>query len=384
MANYTVWGKCATFRHSRSPPREFLDNRDRKGECSTARADLNDANASVGIFGVVVVKSLNILVCLMFVGCAHHQLNRNTLQQASVLSELYEQQVLTNLAMLSENPGSTPSFGLPNGGGTNLQHANTLNGGLNWNAFAFTGANLGLNGSRAVMQNWTLTPINDPRRLKLMKCAYQQAIDSGDSNCNLDCNEPLNRFLQSPKSMSKVPGRFFCVSEKAPNKSGCCNKVGEYCGCYVVVTKENFSSLSELTFVILEIATLPDAEIDNRLNPPATEAPTVDITESFIRIDSGGAPRLIQGSYQVDANDFKSIYRKNALPFKSLSMLSQDAVDAKAADASKSGSFDINDVNILPRPSVAPLQLNGLPRGQDPTSRIEALLQFNATPMISP
>ncbi|MFM2001710.1 MAG: hypothetical protein RI963_1136 [Planctomycetota bacterium] len=66
------------------------------------------------------MRGLSLLATLiavgLFSGCTHRQLRWNTTHQAQTLTDIYEQQVLDNLAMFVRNPNSTPFFAFPNAG----------------------------------------------------------------------------------------------------------------------------------------------------------------------------------------------------------------------------------------------------------------------------
>ena len=50
------------------------------------------------------------LLVFLFTGCQHLQLQRNTLRQASTLTDLEYDQVLTNLAMIRNTRDAMPYF----------------------------------------------------------------------------------------------------------------------------------------------------------------------------------------------------------------------------------------------------------------------------------
>ena len=45
-------------------------------------------------------------------------------------------------------------------------------------AFVFSTLGLNFGGQRTCLESYTLTPVNDPRKLELMRCAYQKAVRS--------------------------------------------------------------------------------------------------------------------------------------------------------------------------------------------------------------
>ncbi len=147
------------------------------------------------------LECIVVLLPLIACGCAHQQLRWNTVRQSRTLTDIYEQQVLDNLAMFVSEPNSLPFFSFPNAGGSNVMDTGAITGVLNW-AHGISGLNSGsltLNGSRNMTESWTLTPIIDPVKLQLMRCAYQQVV----SNCGIgeislhcpDCEKMRNAYL---------------------------------------------------------------------------------------------------------------------------------------------------------------------------------------------
>ena len=258
----------------------------------------------------------------MTLGCTHVQLQRNTVRQARTLSDIYEQQVLDNLAKFVYDINSLPHFSIADGG------TNTVNDQVSGSGTLIlpTGANsnLGAGGQRQCNEAWTLTPISDPRKLELMRCTYQRtvacALRTGAVLECKNCQQLINRFYtgradipvqsareathqlepcmmrlsegteawqqptrgtvppEKPATKSDAPPdkaqdiaglsgvtaddlnvgccwfRVCCAKCIGKHRHGCC-KIGECCGCYVVVD-DNIGQemLSRLTLVMLNLA----------------------------------------------------------------------------------------------------------------------------------
>jgi hypothetical protein len=136
-----------------------------------------------------VVLAFGLLTCLVC-GCTHTQLRWNTVQQSRTLTDIYEQQVLNNLAMFVYDPNSLPFFSFPNAGGSNVNDAGSFSGMFRWSRGTpgLGEGDFGLGGSRTIMESWTMTPIIDPVKLQLMRCAYQQVVAAcGIGNVSFDC-----------------------------------------------------------------------------------------------------------------------------------------------------------------------------------------------------
>ena len=222
--------------------------------------------------GVLVLVTFVALAC----GCTHVQLQRNTVRQARTLGDIHQQQVLNNLAMFVYDYNSFPSFSIPNQGGSNVTDTGNATAAPGFSrasgAFLFNSLGLSFGAARQAQESFTLTPVNDPRKLELMRCAYQQAV----SNCGFgepskhcpDCQAIMNKFYTGDPDgdISKTKGivNYDCLKPNCWFGAGCkkcvpkhcpCMYVGEYCDCYVWVLPEGRNELSKLTLAILDYAT---------------------------------------------------------------------------------------------------------------------------------
>lgn len=224
-----------------------------------------------------------LLVCS---GCAHTQLRWNTTKQALTLTDIYEQQVMDNLAMFVHDPNSLPSFAYPNAGGSDVTDGGTAGSGTTLKRLGFDQQVLNLGASRNMKEAWTFTPVYDVRRLELMRCAYQQALANA-GYCTLgdgcpDCDKLQRAFylggadqkydsdpaFDHLATFSRKKGRttpacfsgtnWLCCSDSKPKKCDC-TKLGHYCGKYVWLAPGGQNELSKLTMVILDYAFTPQA-----------------------------------------------------------------------------------------------------------------------------
>jgi hypothetical protein len=246
-------------------------------------------------------------VALLSTGCTSLALKRTTVHQSESLTDLYQQQVLDNLAKFVQDPNALPEFALANSG-TSTVADNAAQGASNlgFNGTGFNAAVVGLpSGQRTVTLGWTLTPINDPHKLALMRCAYQKAVaacgkGTAATSCP-DCDGKLDDFygLKKPSapetdplcskcssSPTAVPPQrccvepaccwFHCGSKKDKPWNCDCIPVGHYCGTYVWVPAEGRDELTKLVMNILDFA-FRDSE--------ASVPPTKEVTANF---DSDG------------------------------------------------------------------------------------------------
>jgi hypothetical protein len=217
-------------------------------------------------------------VLVVATGCTHVQLRKNAVRQSGTLSDIHQQQVLNNLAKFVYDYHSLPSFSLPNQGAaavTDTGNASMTPGFARQSGdFVFNTLGLNFSAARQAQESFTLTPINDPRKLELMRCAYQQAVKScgcGEvsEHCP-DCQLLQKRFytgdpdgdisaraggITTSECLKNSPCWFnVCCKKCLPKKKCPCNYIGEYCGVYVYVPPEGRDELTKLTLTILDYA----------------------------------------------------------------------------------------------------------------------------------
>ena len=147
-----------------------------------------------GIDKMRIVAVLVLVVC--FGGCTHHQLRFNTVHQAQSVSDVHTHQILNNLARFVHDPHAIPHFSYPNQGVASVTDNANGNSEFNFNPYS---SGFGFGGSRQNLESYTMTPINDPEKLTLMRCIYQRAI-SGNCTCTApsencpSCEKLFNQF----------------------------------------------------------------------------------------------------------------------------------------------------------------------------------------------
>jgi hypothetical protein len=215
-------------------------------------------------------------------------LRKQTISQSTAVHDLVEQQVMDNLAMFVHDPNSMPYFSYANQGGsqvTDQAGATASAGGGRVNmfgalpvfpySFPFGLSTLGLtaNAQRSQQLAFTVTPVNDPRKLELMRCAYQIAVaNCGRGAVSGTCPDCQTRFkifyTGDPNGDIRQTANGIVTSEclrsnccwfhvgckKCVPKDCCCIAVGEYCGCYVWVLPEGQDQLTKLSLAILDYA----------------------------------------------------------------------------------------------------------------------------------
>jgi hypothetical protein len=200
-------------------------------------------------------------ISLSMIGCTHVQLKRNTVRQAWTVGDIQQQQVLNNLAKFVYDFNSLPSFSIPNQGGSNVIDAGNVGLTPGWSRFSslvntpflFGVFGTTFGASRQAQESFTMTPINDPRKLELMRCAYQQAVSTcrgtdPSEHCP-DCQTILKKFYTGDpdgdinaksggivtSECLKGPCWFGAGCKKCVPKGCPCLQVGDYCGTWVWV-----------------------------------------------------------------------------------------------------------------------------------------------------
>lgn len=232
-------------------------------------------------------------------GCTDMQLRTNTVRESQTVVEIEQQQVLDNLALFVSNFNAMPSFAYPNLGSAIVTDSGTAGLAPTWGRvvqgptagqFLFTALGLSFTGSRQAQESFTLQPVNDPRKLELMRCAYQRAVAScgyappealkgamaatfdpagggKESQRCPDCDSVFNKFYTGDPNgnirdtshgitTSDCLKSEFCWFQTGPKK--CvpkhCSYVGHYCDVYVWVPPEGRDQLTKLTLAILDYA----------------------------------------------------------------------------------------------------------------------------------
>lgn len=257
------------------------------------------------------------LAILSTAGCTHVQLRKNTVRQALTVADIHQQQVLNNLAMFVYDPNSLPTFSYPNQSSSNVTDTGSVTG-----SGALMRAPLGflwlsnlsamLFAQRQAAEAFTLNPVNDPRKLELMRCAYQKALAgclgtqmsehcpdcqtiqkkfyTGDPNGDID--EKANGIVTSECIDAKKCWLHYSCQKCFP-KHASCLPVGHHCGVYVWVEPDGRNELTRLTLAILDYAL-------NSPPVPITKTVTYYIDEYGIPTNPMAAVGVVSANVQYD------------------------------------------------------------------------------------
>jgi len=202
-------------------------------------------------------------------GCATNNALRNdTVRTTNTLTDLQYQQVLDNVARFHENPDTVPSFAVATAGtvsvldtagaGVSPTYSPTLPFNLQGGGalpvlsllFPFTA-------SRAVTENWSLTPITDADNLRRLRCAYRLLV-MGEATPNYEfCVKEIKNFFagEEARLADYYPHRgWYNVGGKKDIPKDACY-VGSHGCTYVWVMPEGMNGLATFTMGALDLAT---------------------------------------------------------------------------------------------------------------------------------
>ena len=148
-------------------------------------------------------------------GCTSLQLRRHTILQAATIHDIYQQQVLDNLAMFVHNRGACPYFALIGQGTSSLTDTASLAETNAWGRnfaekFIYTGVGLNPSLMRSQQGTWQTYPINDSVKLTVMRCIYHAAVDGSLGSGEHSCPDCANLFyayynIQPPVGDFSIP-----------------------------------------------------------------------------------------------------------------------------------------------------------------------------------
>jgi hypothetical protein len=201
-------------------------------------------------------------------GCTHIALRNDTVRTTNTLTDLQFQQVLDNVARFQDNPDTVPSFAVATAGtvsvndqtgaGVSPTYSPTLTftqqGG---GALPILSLLFPFTASRAVTENWSLTPITDADNLRRLRCAYRLLV-MGEATPNYEfCRKEMKDFFAGEEAALAdyyPPRGWYGVGSKKDVPKDAC-----YVGChgctYVWVTPAGMNELATFTMGALDLAT---------------------------------------------------------------------------------------------------------------------------------
>jgi hypothetical protein len=213
---------------------------------------------------------------ILFAGCQHVQLENHTLRQASTLTDLQYRQVLSNVALFTQNADALPFYATAGTGITSIQNTLAARGTFNWDLFSNSGlatlwffdkASAEVDPSTQAQEQWTTSCVLNPDELALMRCIYQKVV--GVRDC--ECDKKLTDFFGTKKfnyyNEAMHPGWYSVGCRKEVPKEAC--YVGRYGKVFVWVTPDGVEELTRITLAILDIATIQPTALGQRTDPNA-------------------------------------------------------------------------------------------------------------------
>lgn len=130
-------------------------------------------------------------------GCATRHLRYNTVTQAAAVADVHTQQVLDNLAKFAANPNAMPYFTFTSSSTSDVTDTIPATQSFSFTPFGLASWGMGTGLTRGARQSYSTEPVTDPRKLELMRCAYQRAI--GNCCCSsvvscANCEKLFNNF----------------------------------------------------------------------------------------------------------------------------------------------------------------------------------------------
>jgi hypothetical protein len=222
------------------------------------------------------IAGLLTLIAMPSQGCISLQLQKLTNNHAKTFADVYEKQVLDNLAVFVVNPNATPFFSVPG----QSQNSAGSKGNLNFGGDDNILKTIGLSGEGSHLLSSTMNPVTDANRLRLMQCAYQRAVGAAEQACQ-ECSE-IEADWFGPSNPLNGECTITCgwlrTSINWRDVPKCCrNKYGKHCGTYTWVDPCQSEEFSRLVMLIIEYATgdknvsqSPSTTIQYYLNPDNT------------------------------------------------------------------------------------------------------------------
>ncbi|HEY1599106.1 MAG TPA: hypothetical protein VGG64_05860 [Pirellulales bacterium] len=185
------------------------------------------------------------------------------MNQARTWTDIQYEQVLDNIAMFVNNPGSMPYFAGVGGGVSDIKDYGSVGASSNWafpfNTFSYFNQAVGLNASRQRNENWSLAPVYQAPKLADMRFMYASLVTG---SCQDERHaEYLHSAYHIDPSVYMTP--CWWGAGKLRNVPHSASYVGHYRGVYVWVMPEHVAELTNLSLAILKVAaTVPNTSFE--------------------------------------------------------------------------------------------------------------------------
>jgi len=223
--------------------------------------------------------------------------------------DIYVDEVLENLARISNDPVAMPYFTLLNNGVPSVADKATLNFGfLTFPAQSVVkqlhrqrGGQIGpLGAERDVGGNWTLSPVNDPDRLTAMRYLYLWVLGRPLQN-PIEAETLLKQYIGTDFQLANVPQSWFRYGRWHDVPKESCRSFHHH-GTYYWIVPGMEEHLTKLTITMLDIATIapkstpkPTQTVVWRINPLTNEPIEIVVTR-VLEYSSNQTPSNIPNS----------------------------------------------------------------------------------------
>ncbi|MGP0064629.1 MAG: hypothetical protein ACLQGP_13655 [Isosphaeraceae bacterium] len=215
------------------------------------------------------LRQLVAVLALIAPGCAADQMRFTALRVAARVPDVYQAQIMENLARTAANPGSMPYLSRLFNGTASTTDTATLIASLTGQAHAFTSVNYGLSSvARGVQANIGIDPIDNPDKLAAMQIAYRKVV--APQTVTPETYENCLGYLltdMNPCVGTLPPPGWLLIGRKhdVPRDAAAV----AHCGAtYVWVMPQDLDSLTRFTYFILNIATVSSQRPLATVNSP--------------------------------------------------------------------------------------------------------------------
>jgi hypothetical protein len=228
------------------------------------------------------MRRLTLFLSLALVGCQELQVRNKVTNLVRNTPDIYQQQILDNLARQAAVPSSMPYFVIPTQGTAQIaktgqvsyqQGIDFITSGQYVGRYLWDKVQPTVQVTKQVQETWQTGPVNDPDKLMLIRVALHKALGIIDPNLPI-----LEAFYTSRGNNwahyeAMVRPGWLCIGTRKDVPRDACF-VGYYTGCcgdvYVWTTAGHEGDLADLTFAILDIATLDEHAFAKQYTPPST------------------------------------------------------------------------------------------------------------------
>ena len=233
--------------------------------------------------------ALAALLVTLACGCQEVQLRERAARLAGTVSDLHQQEVLDNLALLASKPGAMPYYLLPSQGTEQIARTiqatytpgwDFITSGVYIGRYLFDKQTAALQGTNQNQETWQNLPISDPDKLLFMQSAYHSVLGIDDPYRPYLLQYYTTHSQWAHYEEMIQPGWLGVGGKKDVPKCAC--HVGHYCDTYIWVLPGHDNDLARLTLAILDIATVDTSSGVSATLAGAAQKGQVRITDKLI------------------------------------------------------------------------------------------------------